>query len=276
MINRKYVLLIIFLCCASSSARAQSQTVPPGVVKPDPPFRKRTFTDKQGVKMPYRLFVPPSYHSDTEFPLILWFHGGSGRGSDNESQISKENEMGTHVWTTPENQAKFPVFVLAPQCAQGENWSDPDLNEITAPLQRAMAILAQVQKDYFIDTSRIYLAGQSMGGLGVWSLLQKYPSQWAAALVVASYDNFTNAAGISCVPLWIFQGDADRSVPVELVRQMVQQLKKVGGQPRYTEYHKAEHEVWQQAFAEPDLVSWLSAQTLHTGSAAAPTAGPSN
>jgi predicted peptidase len=277
VISRKHALIIIALCCASLCPRMQAQSIPPGVVKPDPPFRKRVFTDKQGLKMPYRLFVPPSYQSGGKFPLLLWFHGGSGRGSDNEAQISTENEKGSHLWTTPENQAKFPAFVLAPQCAQGENWSDPDFNEITPPLQRALDILAQVQKDFSIDPDRIYLAGQSMGALGVWSLLQKYPQKWAAALVVASYDNFTNAAGISRVPLWIFQGDADRSVPVELVRQMVQQLKKAGGQPRYTEYRKVEHEAWQRAFVDPELVSWLSAQSLHSvATTATPTTPASN
>src|SRR6202011_4783487 len=190
------------------------------------PFGKRMYTDKKGATMPYRLFVPPNYDSTKKYPLIFWFHGGSGRGSNNESQISNENEKGSHVWTTPDNQATLPAFVLAPQCPERENWSSPEFNEVGGPLQSAMEIFAQVQKDYSIDPQRIYLAGQSMGGLGVWSLLQKYPGQWAGALVVASYDNFTNVRAIARVPVWIFQGDTDSTVPVELVRQMVKQLKK--------------------------------------------------
>ena len=258
LLRTAIVLFIFFSCC--SSAASQSQNVPPGVVKEEPPFRKRTYTDKKGVKMPYRLFVPPKYESAKKYPLILWLHGGTGRGSNNEGQISNENEAGTHVWTMPENQSAFPVFVLAPQCAQEENWSEPDLNEVGAPLQSALDILALVQKDYSIDHQRVYLAGQSMGGLGVWALLQKYPEQWAGAVVIASFDNFTNVRAITRVPLWIFQGDADSTVPVELVRQMVKQLKKAGGTPRYSEYHKIGHEVWNDAFAEGQLVPWLSAQ----------------
>jgi predicted peptidase len=256
---RRAIVLFIFFSC-SSYAASLAQTVPPGVVKEEPPFRKRIYTDKKGAKMPYRLFVPPIYESAKKFPLILWFHGGTGRGSNNEAQISNENEKGTHVWTTPENQATFPVFVLAPQCAPGENWSDPDLNEVGAPLQSALDILALVQKDYSIDPERIYLAGQSMGGLGVWALLQKYPGQWAGALVVASYDNFTNVRAIARVPVWVFQGDTDSTVPVELVRQMVKQLKKAGGSPRYSEYHKIGHEVWNEAFGDAQLVPWLAEQ----------------
>jgi hypothetical protein len=49
-------------------------------------------------------------------------------------------------------------------------------------------------------------------------------------------------------------------VPAELVREMVRQIKKTGGSPRYTEYHKIKNEVWDEAFAEPQLVRWLAAQ----------------
>jgi hypothetical protein len=41
---------------------------------------------------------------------------------------------------------------------------------------------------------------------------------------------------------------------------MMKQLKKVNANFRYTEYHKVDHDVWNKAFAEPDLVPWLSAQ----------------
>jgi predicted peptidase len=253
-------VILLSTCYCESPATAQQQSAPPGVVKPEPPFRKRVYTEKSGTKMPYRLFIPPNNDSAQKYPLILWFHGGSGRGSDNESQIVGENEKGAHVWTTPQSQVAFPAFVLAPQCPKNENWSDPDLNEVNTHLQASLEVLALVQKDYPIDPDRIYLVGQSMGGLAVWTLLQKFPEQWAAAVVVASYDNFTNPRGIARVPLWIFQSDMDRTVPVDLIREMVKELKKSGGQPRYTEYHKLKREVWDQAFADPQLRAWLSSQ----------------
>jgi acetyl esterase/lipase len=108
----------------------------PGVVKEEPPFRKKMYTNKKDLKMPYRLFIPPSYDFSKKYPLIFWFHGGSGRGSNNEAQISNENEKGSHVWTTADNQATLPAFLLAPQCPQDENWSNPELNEVggTGPL----------------------------------------------------------------------------------------------------------------------------------------------
>lgn len=230
------------------------------LTKDDVDFRKFVYTNKKGEHLPYRLYVPLGYSADRKYPLVLWLHGGEGRGSDNVRQINKGNEKGTHIWISKEVQNNFPVFVLAPQCPVGENWADPDLNGPTTALKLAMDALAKVQSEFSIDLDRIYVVGQSMGGLGVWSLLQTYPEKWAGAIVLAAYDNFTDTAAISRIPLWVFQGDADRTVPVDLVRQMMKQLKKAQANLRYTEYHKADHDVWNRAFAEPDLVPWLSSQ----------------
>jgi len=245
-----------------AAAGSYAQTPSKILTKDDLLFRRETYTDKKGNKMPYRLYVPLEYNASQKYPLILWLHGANGRGYDNKTQISGANENGSHIWTMPANQGQLPAFVLAPQCPEDHFWAEPELNEVSPELGMALEILASVQKDYSIDPARIYIAGQSMGGLGVWALLQSQPDRWAAALVLCAFDNFTNAKAIAHVPLWIFQGDADMTVPVDLVRKMVKDLKKLGAQPRYSEYHKVGHEVWVKAFAEPDLVSWLAAQKL--------------
>ena len=230
------------------------------LTKDDIDFRKEVYMNKKGDRLPYRLFVPLGYSSAKTYPLVLWLHDGEGRGSDNVKQIARGNQKGTHVWISDDVQGKFPAFVLAPQCPVGENWSDPELNQPSKALQLALEILASVEKQFAIDADRLYVVGQSMGGLGVWSLLQTHPEKWAGAVVLAAYDNFTAPLAISRIPLWVFQGDADRTVPVDLIRQMMKQLKKLNANLRYTEYHKVDHEVWNQAFAEPQLAAWLSSQ----------------
>ncbi len=245
----------------------QNSTVQPAD-KNDPAFIKKMYTDKKGNQMPYRLFVPDNYDANKRYPLIFFFHGGGGRGFNNEQQILHENFPGTHTWTLPANQAQFPAFVLAPQCPIDANWGDPDMNDIDPKMQMALNILAAVEKDYSIDEERIVLVGQSMGGLGVWALLQNFPEKWAGAVILGSYDNFSNPGAIARVPLWLFQGDMDLTVPVELVRTMVKQLRKGNAQLRYTEYHKMNHEIWERVFAEPELVPWAAAQKRGTPAAA--------
>jgi predicted peptidase len=223
-------------------------------------FRKGLYIGKSNARLPYRLFVPLGYDANRKYPLVLWLHGIDGRGSDNIKQLTKENQLGTHFWISSEVQTKFPVFVFAPQCPSGENWSEPEFNQPSKWLALTREALAKVEKDFSIDPDRVYLAGQSMGGLGVWSLLQNYRGQWAGAIVMSAYDTFSDIPAIAEVALWVFQGDEDQSVPVTMVRSMMAQLKKAHANLRYTEYHRIDHEVWKRAFAEPDLLPWISAQ----------------
>jgi predicted peptidase len=265
-----YFALLALYILSATPARAVE------VTKDDVDFRKIVYVSKDGARLPYRLYVPHSYSNQQKYPLVLWLHGGTGRGSDNLKQLDRQNQLGTHFWIAPDVQEKFPAFVLVPQCPSGEVWADPEFNQPSKALLLTIEILAKVQKDYSIDADRIYLAGQSMGGSGVWSLLQNYPEKWAGALVLSAYDTFTAPQAIAQIPLWVFQGDEDMSVPVDMVRDMMKQLKKLHANLRYTEYHKMDHEVWTKAFAEPDLLPWLSSQKRNQaaqgqlGSGAAP------
>jgi len=230
------------------------------LTKDDIEFRKKVYANKAGERLPYRLYVPLGYDANQKYPLLLWLHGGDGRGSDNVKQLNGGNQIGTHFWAGKEVQLNFPMFELVPQCPSGDNWSDPDLNQPTKWLELTMSALAEVEKEFSIDPDRIYLAGQSMGGLGVWSALQAYPGRWAGAVILSAYDNFTNVHALAQTPLWVFQGEADETVPVLLVREMMKQLNKAHAHLRYTEYRKIDHEVWKKAFAEPELLPWLSSQ----------------
>jgi predicted peptidase len=238
----------------------QGAARPVELTQDDIDFRKEVYVNKKGDRLPYRLYVPLGYDKNRKYPLLVWLHGTDGRGTDNLKQLTKQNQLATHFWIRKDVQLSFPVLLFVPQCPVGQNWADPELNQPGLYLQMTREALAKIQLQYSIDPDRIYAGGQSMGGLGIWSLLQKYPGLWAGAIVISAYDNFTDIPAIAQVPVWVFQGDADESVPVTMVRDMVRQLKKANGNVRYTEYHHANHDVWNQAFADPDLLPWLSAQ----------------
>src|SRR4051812_34391020 len=59
--------------------------------------------------MRYRLFIPKGYDPAKKYPLVLWLHGSGSVGNDNRKQISSASTLGTHIWTRPENQAKYPA-----------------------------------------------------------------------------------------------------------------------------------------------------------------------
>ena len=73
-------------------------------------------THKSDRVMPYRLFRP---EVDGKVPLIVYLHGAGALGDDNLKQLSLGNIFGTRVWLLPENQKRFPCYVLAPQTDRG-------------------------------------------------------------------------------------------------------------------------------------------------------------
>jgi len=56
-------------------------------------FVARTFTNGSRQAMPYRLFIPPSYDKDKQYPLVMWLHGAGGAGSNNLAQISEDQVL---------------------------------------------------------------------------------------------------------------------------------------------------------------------------------------
>src|SRR6185295_18726213 len=104
-------------------------------------FRARTYKSSKGEVMPYRLFVPVNYDSTKRYPIVLWLHGGGGRGTDNLKQISGGNTSGARVWISPAAQQKYPAFVLAPQCPENEMWTTVDDAKSTRQLSLALEVL---------------------------------------------------------------------------------------------------------------------------------------
>ena len=246
-----FLPLLFLLACMSLHAKTQQPNPADG-------FLARSYHSTSGETMQYRLFVPPGYSAARRYPIVLWLHGANGRGSDNLRQISGGNFLGTHVWTAAEIQDKDPVFVLAPQVENTKAWSRPHVNTgMPVSLRMAFEILDAIEKEYSIDRDREYVAGQSMGGEGVWAALALAHGRFAAAIALCS-DGFDDQVKPDAkVPVWIFQGDADPIVSVDRARKWVAALREAGGSPKYTEVPGVGHNVWETAFANPDAATWL-------------------
>jgi predicted peptidase len=210
-----------------------------------------------GETMQYRLFVPPGYDRTQKYPIVLWLHGAAGRGGDNVSELSGGNFAGSHIWTKPEIQQKYHAFVLAPQVDLTKGWARPHTNTPPVAIRLALETLDTVETRYSIDRTREYIAGQSMGGEGVWAALSVSPRRFAAAMALCGYGDAYMIPRVAKIPVWIFQGEEDPVVPVARAREWVKRLREAGATPKYTEYPGVGHNVWDLAFALPDLVAWL-------------------
>jgi predicted peptidase len=125
----------------------------------------------------------------------------------------------------------------------------------------ALEVIDALTREFAIDERRIYVTGQSMGGAGAWNIITYRPQFFAAAVICCGSISTEDGAGSIDTPLWSFQGDSDRTVPVSLSRDRIAARRKAGGHPLYTEYAGVDHNVWQWAYTEPELVKWVFAQS---------------
>ncbi len=215
-----------------------------------------------GELLRYRLTIPEPYDPQQTYPLVIWLHDILGVGNDNRRQTEGTNAAGARLWSSPENQAHHPTFVLAPQCPFGSLWVNLLTRTPSRKLRVAVELTDDLQRQYSIDPDRVYLVGQSMGGFAVWALLAAYPHRFAAAVPVSGGGKTSSAHRFSKVPLWVFHGRLDPVVPVHESRRMIEALRNAGGDPRYSELIWRAHDnmFWEDAFAEPGLADWLFAQ----------------
>ena len=226
---------------------------------PAPPYQERVYMSADGVRMPYRLYVPPNYDAKQKYPLVIWLHGSDAIGTDNLKQIAGYNDAGTRVWVV--HWKDFPAVVVAPQSYE-RYWSvQPSPRPAEEPL--VIGIIAELEREFDIDSDRIYLTGQSMGGFGAWAFLEQRPDFYAAAIILCGPVGpgmISDAHTIAHIPVWVFQGAKDEVVSVADVQAMLESLRKAGGHPRYTEYPNLGHVIGPASFAESGLLPWLFAQ----------------
>lgn len=219
----------------------------------------KVYQTSGGEKLPYRLFIPEGYDKHKKYPLVLYLHGSGGLGTDNLKQISTGNKFLIDLFTKHESQAKFPCFVVAPQ-SHDEGWIESNYTTPSKQLKLVFELLKSLQKDYKIDRERLYVTGQSLGGFGTFAIITERPDVFAAAVPLCGGGDDSKAKRIANVPLWVFHGEKDESVPVEQSRRMVAAIKSAGGKPKYTEYSGAGHNIWIKVATEAELLPWMFSQ----------------
>jgi len=250
------LLLLLGLVCYT--ATAQDFTL----------FEKKEYVSEDGQKLPYRILYPENYDKSKKYPLVLFLHGGGERGSDNEKQITH----GVKLFLDGQNRTSFPCIVIAPQCPEDTYWAsvkfertkyplELDFNynyEITKGLRLALELTQSTIESEGVDEKRVYITGLSMGGMGSLEAVYRFPKLFAAAAVVCGGgDTGKYSKTQAKVPFWLFHGDVDGVIAVEHSRKMNERLKALGADVKYTEYPGVNHNSWDNAYVEPELLPWM-------------------
>lgn len=161
-------------------------------------FRQLTFHDPTtGKTLRYNLFIPRG-HEQGPLPLVLFMHDAGVTSEYHRATLFQG--LGAIVWASPEEQAKRPCFVLAPQY---DEIVVDDRSQASPMLETTIHLIADLCKQYQIDQSRIYTTGQSGGCMMSIAMSIKYPDLFAAAYLVAGQWSPDLVAPLAQKKLWI-------------------------------------------------------------------------
>ena len=226
----------------------------------------------KGDTLNYRMLLPKDFEASKTYPLVLMLHGAGERGNDNKKQLAH----GSQLFLNETVRDSFSAIVIFPQCPKNDYWSKLDADRSTKPITfnykyneaptKAMGLVMDLMKDMvakpFVKTDQVYVMGLSMGGMGAFEIIYRHPKMFAAAIpICGGGDPESVTAYAKDIPLWIFHGAKDDVVDPKLSLNMASAIISAGGFPKLTLYDFANHNSWDPAFAEPELLNWLFSKT---------------
>lgn len=218
--------------------------------------------------LPYRILFPENFDSSKKYPVIFFLHGRGESGNDNEAQLRN----GGNLFLKPELRKGFPAIVIAPQCPADSYWSNVKIRTDTAgkrsfsfrkrgkptrAMKMLLSLVDRMLEKPFVDPTQIYAGGLSMGGMGTFELLRRKQGLFAAAFAICGGDHVANVKKYDDVSLWIFHGGKDDIVAPEFSERIVKELEERNADVKFSYYPDANHNSWDPAFAEPELLPWL-------------------
>lgn len=191
---------------------------------------KSIYTENLG-SFRYWLYTPSD--PTDGMPLIVYLHGGSGKGDDLGLVTSAD---GFPKYLQDGILGDIPAYVIIPQLPSSKKgWTDVGTD--------LMRLIRNVCTAYNISSSHISLTGHSMGGTGTWGIAAAYPASfWKIAPCSGSINNTTiNINNLKGIPVRSFVGSADTIVSPDSSINFVTALKQAGGDAEVTVFEGAGH-----------------------------------
>ncbi|MGH7934903.1 MAG: hypothetical protein ACREQN_17315 [Candidatus Binataceae bacterium] len=195
----------------------------PGSVSPEGAPVGFTHRERNDERSDYTLYVPENYTPGAKWPLIICMHGGYGQGDEY-----------IFTWLRP---ARCAGYILLSPKSLDNTWTmtmgSPDTDSI-------LRMLREVEAEYSIDRSRIYLTGLSDGGIFTYIMgLERHElfagiAPVAGALHLAIQPVLSEGRGKD-LPIFVIHGAHDFIFPVQLTRQTCSLLEELGYNLKYAE-----------------------------------------
>lgn len=222
-----------------------------------------TFTEisVQGdISFDYQLYTP---EDGKNMPLVIVFHGyGEGK-----------NLLNCKIPTTlssSESQAVRPCYIMAPVVDDNVYLISSDRDKMYSALMTEAETMISKGK---VDKNRIYVMGNSFGGLGTVEFTEKFPDKVAAAVPMCpalSYDDNSNKnlPQMKDVPVWFLHARNDNVISTDVSSMAVYLLQMSGAKDVHlTQYTDEEmlaagaltgfHQADFAAMEDEEVLQWL-------------------
>ncbi len=191
---------------------------------------------------PYIAYIPEN--TSNRPALLIQLHGAGERGNGGKDL----EKVLVHGFSKIVNDHNLnDCILIMPQCPVHTFW--------VAKIESIKKFIDETVKTYAIDPSRIYICGLSMGGYGTWYTAMAYPELFAAIAPCCGGGMAWNAQSLT-MPVWAFHGLDDTVVSPSQTMEMVDKLKQVNPNLKYSFYEGVGHDSWNKAFSEQTL-KWI-------------------
>jgi predicted peptidase len=201
-------------------------------------------------ELPYAFYGAKDLDGSKKYPLVVSLHGKS------DNNVNGKQVGLARKFRSGDNYSKRPCLILAPLCYQphggtGGGWS-------AAPGDETIDLIKDlVKKLPIVDSDRIYVTGNSMGGFGTWRFLKEESRLFAAGIPIAGASS--GVGKLRSMPIWAFHGAKDTVVNVQGARNCAEELKRSKAF-KYTEFPEGGHGVSGQVLGDQKVHEWLFAQ----------------
>lgn len=156
-------------------------------------------------------------------PVVLVFHGYG----DDHNLLSYRTSV---AWAEPESQAVRPCIVIAPTIDAIYYGSEIARSRI---YEGIMAYIDGLIHEGRADADRIYVMGNSFGGMASFEIAEQHPGRFAAILALCPALNYSargtvGLSGLTDIPVQIAQAEHDETIPSEVGKAAAEALIKAG------------------------------------------------
>ena len=191
----------------------------------------------------YLISYPEGFCEDKKYSLVIYLHGRGCRIASTE-KLHKATSL-AHL---RERQNERGFIVIAPHCPRG-SW-----NEWMMLLIRLVEWARELP---YVDATRLYLTGNSMGGYGTWELSLLRPDWFAASMPICGGSIPGMAKQLVGLPIRTFHGLCDKTVdPIESL-QMVKAVNLTGGHAELILYPELAHNCWDTVYTDEKNYDWM-------------------